>query len=79
MQQMRIKMYIIGRNDFDFVKIKYTDTLYDGQKIWNEIRSLEYSVPLNRATIINDYDIAKELLEEIQNNVENIKFSSLAF
>jgi hypothetical protein len=50
--------------------------LYDGRKLWNEIRDIEYDAPLDKATIINDYDRAEELLKEIKSNVENINFSN---
>lgn len=69
-------MYVIGRNDFYFIKITHNNTLYDGINIWSEIRSLEYNATLDKATIINDYDKAEELLKEIQDNVENIDFSN---
>ena len=69
-------MYVIGINDFYFIKITHKNTLYNGRKLWCEIANLEYNAPLDKATIINDYDKAEELLKEIQDNVENIKFSN---
>lgn len=69
-------MYVLGRNDYDFIKVTYSATLYDGQKIWNEVRNLEYETPLHKATIIPNYEDAEKLLEEIQSNVENIKFTN---
>lgn len=69
-------MYVIGRNDFEFIKITYIETLYDGRKVWREVKNLEYEVPLDKATIINNYDKAEELLKEIQGNVKNINFSN---
>ncbi len=69
-------MYVIGRNDFEFINITHRETLYDGRKVWSEVRKLEYETPLDKATIINNYDEAEELLKEIQVNVENINFSN---
>lgn len=56
-------MYVIGKNDYEFIRITY----------WpQEVRTLEYAAPLNKATIISNYEDAKKLLKEIQNNINNI-------
>lgn len=65
--------YVIGTNELDFIKIT-NNLLYDGRKMWNEIKSVEYEISLDEATIIENYDEAKRVLEDIQNNTENIKF-----
>lgn len=69
-------MYLIGINDFEFIKVTYNKTMYDGKSIWTEIRNLEYGTPMHEATIVPDYEIAEELLKEIQNNVEKIRWTS---
>lgn len=71
-----IEVYAIGKSDYNFIKIANTATMYDGQKMRSEIISIEYKVPLNEATIISDYEKAERLIEEIQGNVENIKFAN---
>lgn len=71
-----IEMYAIGKSDYNFIKITNTATMYDEQKMRSEIISLEYKAPLNEATIISDYEKAEKLMEEIQGNVENIKFAN---
>lgn len=69
-------MYLIGINDFDFIKITHQSTMCDGKHIWNEVRNLEYETPLHEATIIPNYESAEKLLKEIQDNVEKIKVSN---
>lgn len=69
-------MYVIGKSDYDFIKITRTDTMYDGQKIWYEIKNIEYETPLDKATIIPDYEKAVDLLKEIQDNAKAITFSN---
>ena len=69
-------MYVLGKSDYDFIKITRNNTLYDGHNLWNEVRSLEYGAPLYQATITPNYEDAQKLLEEIQNNVEKIKFAN---
>lgn len=69
-------MYVIGKNDYDFIEITDQPLMTDGEKYWNPILGLEYETPLNRATIIVDYEGAKEILKEIQNNAENIEFTN---
>lgn len=65
--------YVIGANELDFIKIT-NNLLYDGRRMWNEVKSVEYEIPLDEATIIKNYDEAKRVIEDIQNNTENIKF-----
>ena len=69
-------MYVIGKNDFEFINITNVKTLYDGRNMWNKVNGLEYEAPLDKATIVKDYDEAERLLGEIQENVENINFSN---
>lgn len=66
-------MYVIGRSENDFITI-YNGVLYDGRKLYNEIKTVEYKASLKEATIISDYDRAKDILKEIQGNVESINF-----
>lgn len=70
-------MYVIGRTDYDLIKVAHTDTMYDGHKIWNEVRQVEYEADLRNATILQDHEAAKQLLQHIQSNVEEIKFTNI--
>lgn len=67
-------MYVIGRNDFDFIKVTNSETFYDGRSIWSKVREVEYNSPLSKATIIPDYEVAEKLIKEVQDNVGNISF-----
>ena len=69
-------MYAIGRTDYDFIQVTYVATMYDGHKLWNEVQKVEYAANLANATIIPDIEVAKQLIEDIQSNVENIKFTN---
>lgn len=69
-------MYVIGRNDFEFIRIRYTKPMYDGHEIWTEIATIEYNTSLNEATIIPDHNDAKELLKRIKEKCESIKFEN---
>lgn len=69
-------MYVIGKNEYEFIEITYQPTMYDGKNYWKEIHCLEYDAPLNQATIIINYEDAEEILKEIQDNAENIKFTN---
>lgn len=67
-------MYVIGISEFNFIKIVDRTTMCDGRSLWSELRTLEYEAPLHQATILPNYEDAEKLLNEIQNNVEKIKF-----
>lgn len=69
-------MYVIGRSDFDFIKIANSETVYDGRNIWSEVRQVWYNTPLDHATIILNCDVAEKVLKEIQDNIENIVFTN---
>lgn len=67
-------MYIIGKNDYEFIKITHSKPMYDGNKIWSEISKIEYDTPLHEATIISDKESAKKLLAQIKEKYESIEF-----
>ena len=69
-------MYVIGRNDYEFIKITHSKPMYDGQKIWSEIIGIEYDAPLHDATIILEYEKAKIMLKQIKDKCEIIKFKN---
>lgn len=69
-------MYVIGRTDYDFIKVARTDAMYDGHELWNEVHKVEYEANLANATIIPDLEVAKQLIEDIQSNVEYIEFTN---
>lgn len=69
-------MYAIGTDEFSFIKIVEKATMYDGRKIWGEVKGLEYETPLHKATVMPNYEDAEKLLNEIQNNAEKIKFEN---
>ena len=71
-------MYVIGKNDYEFIRIVHSEPMYDGQKLWSEISNIEYDAPLHEATIISDYEKAKELLKEIKDKCESIKFRNFS-
>ena len=65
-------MYVIGKSDYEFIKISHSAPMYDGRKTWNEIQQIECEAPLSNATIIGDYEHAEEILNAIRFNIENI-------
>ena len=67
-------MYVIGKNDYEFIKITHSKPMYDGKKIWSEISKIEYDAPLHEATIISDYESAEKMLKEIKEKYESIQF-----
>lgn len=69
-------MYLIGINDFSFIKIAHQSAMYDGKRFWSEIRGLEYDAQLHEATIIPDYETAQELFQEIQSNINAIEVTN---
>lgn len=73
-------MYVIGVSDWRLIKIIKMDALYDGKDMWSEVRSIEYDTSLSdQATIFPDIEIAKETLEYIKSNAENIQFTNNNF
>jgi hypothetical protein len=70
--------YVIGATDYSFIQIKFC-TMWDGMgKLWNEIDKVSYDCFFEYATIINGYDEAKEILNEIQNRISEIDFSNVS-
>lgn len=69
-------MYAVGRNEYDFINVARNETMYDGHKLWNEVHEVEYGANLANATIIPDIKVAEQFIEDIQSNVENIKFTN---
>ena len=70
--------YVIGITDFDFIQIK-SYTMWDGNgKLWDEIHKVSYDCMIEDATIINSYDEAKEIVDEIQNRISEIEFSNIS-
>lgn len=67
-------MYVIGKNDYEFIKITYSKLMYDENMIWSEIEAIEYDTPLHEATIISDKENAKKLLAQIKEKYESIDF-----
>lgn len=67
-------MYVIGKNDYEFIKITHSKPIYDGNKIWSEIAAIEYDTPLHEATSISDTENAKKLLAQIKEKYESIDF-----
>ena len=70
-------LYVIGETDYNFIRIEY-ETMWDGgANLWNEVKRVEYGCFIESATIINGHDRAKEVLEEIQNRISEIRFSDI--
>lgn len=68
-------MYVIGISEHDLIKICF-NTYYNREGLHKGIETIKYDVPIDKATIISDYDEVKQTLEEIQSNIEDIYFSS---
>lgn len=69
-------MYVIGTDEYSFIRIMNYQTFYDAHRMWSEIIYIEYKTPLHQATIFNTYDKAESILKEIKDNVENITFGN---
>lgn len=69
-------MYVIGIDDCRLIKVIRFDTLYDGKNIWQDPRSVEYDALLDEATIFNDHEQAKRILDCIKSNAEHITFNN---
>lgn len=73
-------MYVIGVSDWRLIKIIKMDALYDGKDMRSDVKSIEYDTSLSdQATIFPDIERAKEILEYIKNNAENIQFTNNNF
>lgn len=70
-------MYVIGTNSYNFIKID-VDVLYDGQKIFNQVRAIEYEATLLQATMISSYNEAERIIKEIQDNIEQIYVANIS-
>lgn len=70
--------YVIGKTNYNFIQIKF-NTMWDGMsKLWNEIGKVTYDCSLEEATVINGYNEAKEILNEIQNRISEINFNNIS-
>ena len=70
--------YVIGETDYSFAQIKFCTMWNGGGKLWNEIEKVSYDCFFEEATIINSYDEAKKILNEIQNRISEIDFSNIS-
>ena len=64
-------MYVIGIDDYRLIKVIRFDTLYDGKNIWQDPGSVEYDALLDEATIFNDHEQAKKILDYIKTEILN--------
>lgn len=71
-------MYVIGKTNRNLIRIKFRSMLDDMYNIYDEIYHVVYDCSLEEATIVNDYDEAKQLLDEIQSRVGEINFSNIS-
>ena len=70
--------YVIGKTDYNFIRINFR-TMWDGaRKIWDEVDEVFYDCNIEEATAISSYDEAKEILNEIQNRISEIDFSNIS-
>lgn len=72
-------MYVIGKTNKNFIRIKMRSMLDDMYNIYDEIYHVVYDCRLEEATIVDDYDEAKQILDEIQNRIDEIDFSNICF
>lgn len=70
--------YVIGKTDYNFIQIKFCTMLDSDFKMWDEVEKVFYDCFFEEATIINGYDEAKEILNEIQNRISEIDFSNIS-
>lgn len=70
--------YVIGETDYNFIQIKFCTMLDSDFKMWDEVEKVFYDCFFEEATIINDYDKAKKILNEIQNRISEIDFSNIS-
>lgn len=70
-------MYVIGKTNKSFIRIKLRAMLDDMYNIYDEIYHVVYDCDVNEATLINDYDEANKILDEIQNRIDEINFSNI--
>lgn len=67
-------MYLIGENKQKFLQITHSSLLFDGNNMWNEIRMVEYGVPMGLATQFNILEDVEVVLQELERNVDKIFF-----
>lgn len=70
-------MYVIGKTNKNFIRIKMRSMLDDMYNIYNEICRVVYNCDVENATLINDYDEAKEILDEIRTRIDEINFYNI--
>lgn len=70
--------YVIGKSKCNFIQIKLRSMLDYMYNIYDEIDKVVYDCNLEEATIINDYDEAKEILDEIQSRIAEIDFDNIS-
>ena len=71
-------LYVIGITSHNLIKIKF-DTMWDGRSLlWDEVSRVKYECSLDEATTIDNYDEAKEILNEIQNRISKIAFDNIS-
>lgn len=71
-------LYVIGITNRNLIKIEF-ETMWDGMSLlWDEVRRVKYECYLEEATIINNYDEAEEILNEIQNRIAEIDFDNIS-
>ena len=70
-------MYVIGKNDYTFVKIKF-ETIWDGYgRVWNKVAKVFYDCFEEDATIFRSLDKVQETFNEIQNGIDEIDFENI--
>ena len=70
-------MYVIGVNEWDFVSIKSrTMMTLESCKVCNEVERIAYGCDLTKATIIQDYELATKIVDEIKTKKDEIKFEN---
>lgn len=74
-------MYVIGKTNKSFIRIKLRtmlDDMYDMYDVYDEIYKVVYDCDMNHATLIDDYDEANEILDEIHSRIGEIKFYNMS-
>lgn len=70
-------MYVIGKTKHNFIRIQLRSMMDDMYNIYDAIYHVVYDCDVNEATLINDYDKANQILDEIQNRIDEINFSNI--
>jgi hypothetical protein len=70
-------MYAIGIDKWNYLNIKQ-ETLFqwDTNKLWNEIKQVNYKCNLNEATLFQDYETVSKIKEEIIKRKDEIIFEN---